>query len=286
MRIPTPRTRLVVLLGTPLGHTLSPVMHNRLFERRGLDYLYLPVEVAPRDLATVFTALTRINVAGFNVTIPHKVSVLDLLDEIDPSAELAGAVNTVRVRDGRTRGFNTDGDGFVNHLERACATPIEKRRAFVVGGGGAARGVAVAMAVRGIPRLCLCNRTAGKAQALADDINTRVRACAEAVPRDFTAMEKALAGCDLLVNATSVGMHPRAEALPLDPRLLHPRLTVADLVYKPLETRLLAAAREAGCPTVGGLGMLIHQGALGFRLWTGVEPDIEEMYRAVRPFLD
>ena len=286
MRYPSTQTKLVVLLGTPLGHTLSPVMHNRLFEKLNLDYLYLPVEVSAENLDTVFSGLIRMNVAGLNVTIPHKIRIIDLLDEIDPLAEVIGAVNTICIRDGRPCGYNTDGEGFLTHMEKTLSAPIKNKNIFMLGSGGAARGIAMTMAFRGVSKMFLCNRTAAKATVLAEEINTKIGPCAEAIPATPIEMKQALASCDVLVNTTSVGMHPNDDAMPLDCELLYNGLAVADIVYKPLETRLLAAARHMDCPTVDGLGMLVYQGALAFKLWTGTEPIIEEMFAAVKPFLD
>jgi shikimate dehydrogenase len=278
MRNYTVRTKLVVLLGNPLGHTLSPAMHNRLFEKLDLDYLYLPVEVSAEDLETVFSGLKKMNVAGFNVTIPHKIAIMDLLDELDPLAEVIGAVNTICIKAGRSIGYNTDGEGFVKYLETTLNTSIEKKKLLILGCGGASRGISMTMASRGAAKIYLCNRTASKAEALTGEINAKIRTCAEAIPQTPAEMEKALAECDILVNATSVGMQPHADDIPIDEALLRKELAVADLVYMPLMTRLLSAAQQRGCAIVKGHGMLVHQGALGFKLWTGVAPIIEEMF--------
>jgi shikimate dehydrogenase len=284
MRNYTVHTKLVVLLGSPLGHTLSPAMHNRLFEKLGLDYLYLPVEVSADFLSTVFAGLRRMNVVGYNVTIPHKLAIIDLLDRLDPLADLIGAVNTICIEDGCSVGYNTDGEGFIKHLETTLATTIENKKLFILGSGGASRGVSMTMASSGAAKIFLCNRTASKAEALATEINAKIRPCAEVIPQTSGEVEKALAECDILVNATSVGMQPHDDGLPIDVDLLRPDLAVADLVYSPLMTRLLTAARKRGCPVVTGDGMLVHQGALGFKMWTGVEPVIDEMFAAMAAF--
>jgi shikimate dehydrogenase len=278
MRNFSTHTKLVVIFGKPLAHTLSPAMHNRLFEKLGLDYLYLPVEVSPEDLGTVFAGLRKMNVVGFNVTIPHKLAIIDLLDRLDPLAEVIGAVNTICIETGRSVGYNTDGEGFIKSLETTLDTTIENKRIFILGGGGASRGISMTMASRGAAKIYLCNRTASKAETLAGEINARIRPCTEAIPQTTAEMRKALAECHILINATSVGMQPDTDAMPIEAGLLHPGLAVADLVYTPLMTRLLATAEKAGCAIVKGHGMLVHQGALGFKLWTGVEPLVEEMF--------
>jgi shikimate dehydrogenase len=274
-------TKLVVLFGYPLGHTLSPAMHNRLFEKLDLDYLYLPVEVSAEDLATVFAGLRRMNLAGCNVTIPHKIAIMDLLDGLDPLAKAIGAVNTICIEDGRSIGYNTDGAGFVKFLETTLDTTIANKKLFILGCGGASRGISMTMASLGAAKIYLCNRTASKAETLAEEINTRIKPCTEVIPQTTGEMEKALAECDILVNATSVGMQPHSDGIPMEADLLRPDLAVADLVYTPLMTPLLTAARKRGCPIVTGDGMLVHQGALGFKMWTGVEPIVEEMFAAM-----
>ena len=277
MKFPTVATKLVILLGDPLGHSISPAMHNRVFEKLGLDYCYMPVEVGPENLAKVFAGLTRMNVAGFNVTIPHKIAIMAHLDEIDPLAATIGAVNTICVKDGRTIGHNTDGEGFIRSLEEEAQLSVRDRRVFILGGGGAVRAIAMTLAFRGAERIFICNRTSAKARDLAAEINAGIRPCAEAVEQIFDRQAEALATSDILVNGTSIGMHPRADELPIAEELLTKNLVVADIVYNPLMTKLLETAAQKGCPIVRGLGMLIYQGAAAFKLWTGIEPLVEEM---------
>lgn len=277
MHSPTVSTKLVILLGDPLGHSISPAMHNRVFEKLGLDYCYLPVEVSAENLATVFAGLVRMNVAGFNVTIPHKIAIMAHLDELDPVAATIGAVNTICVKDGRTIGHNTDGEGFIRSLEEEARLSVRDRRIFILGGGGAVRAIAMTMAFRGAGRIFICNRTYRKAQDLAEEINSKIRPCAEAVEQILDRQAAALAQSDILVNGTSIGMHPHADELPIDETLLTNNLVVADIVYNPLMTQLLKTAEAKGCPIVRGLGMLIYQGAAAFKLWTGIEPLVGEM---------
>lgn len=277
MHCPSVSTRLVCLLGNPLGHSISPATHNRVFAELGLDYCYLPVEVRPEDLATVFAGLVRMNVAGFNVTIPHKIAIMAHLDELDPLAATIGAVNTICLKDGRTIGYNTDGEGFIRALEEEAKLSVRDKRFFILGCGGAVRAIAMTLAFRGAAKIFICNRTMTKARDLAEEINTRIRPCAEAVEQVFDRQAEALAQCDILVNGTSIGMHPRADELPIAAELLASRLVVADIVYNPLMTMLLQTAKAKGCSIVRGLGMLIYQGAAAFKLWTGLEPLVETM---------
>jgi shikimate dehydrogenase len=278
MHAPTVSTKLVILLGNPLGHSISPPMHNRVFETLGMDYCYLPVEVNEDNLDKVFSGLVRMNVAGFNVTIPHKIRIMKYLDELDPLAATIGAVNTICVKDGRTKGYNTDGQGFSRSLAEETRSSVQGKRFFLLGCGGAVRAIAMTLALEGAEKIIICNRTAAKAQALVAEINAKIRSCAEVVEQTIDSQAKALQTSDVLINGTSVGMHPEEDGLPIDKSLLLPHLTVADIVYNPLKTRLLCAAEEQGCRAIlPGLGMLIHQGAAAFKLWTGVEPVIGEM---------
>jgi shikimate dehydrogenase len=277
MRYPTVSTKLVILLGNPLGHSISPPMHNRVFETLGMDYCYMPVEVNENNLKKVFSGLIRMNVAGFNVTIPHKIGIMELLDELDPLAATIGAVNTICVKDGKTKGYNTDGEGFIQSLEEETKLSTRGKRFFLLGCGGAARAIAMTLAFDGAEKVIICNRTVAKAQALASEINEKIRTCAEVVEQTSKSQGQALLNCDVLINCTSLGMHPREDVLPIDESLLLPHLIVADIVYNPLMTRLLKSAEEKGCTVAPGLGMLIYQGAAAFKLWTGIEPTISEM---------
>jgi len=281
MDYPTVTTKLVILLGNPLGHSVSPPMHNRVFQSLGMDYCYLPVEVSDENLEKVFAGLTRMNVAGFNVTIPHKIRIMEYLDELDPLAATIGAVNTICVQDGKTRGYNTDGIGFIRMLEEETGISVEGKRFFLLGCGGAARAISMTLAYQGAEKIIICNRTRAKAEALAAEINDKIRNCAEVVGESTGEQARALNNCAVLINCTSLGMHPAENVLPLDESLLLPHLIVVDIVYNPLMTRLLLAAKAKGCSIVAGLGMLIYQGAAGFKLWTGVEPNVAEMSEVV-----
>jgi shikimate dehydrogenase len=280
MKYPTVTTKLVILLGNPLGHSVSPAMHNRVFEKLGLDYCYMPVQVSAENLREVFTGLTRMNVVGFNVTIPHKIRIMEYLDALDPLAATIGAVNTVCVTGGKTTGYNTDGEGFIRSLEEVAKLSIRDKRIVLLGCGGAARAIAMTLAFRGAKKIFICNRTVEKAEALAAEINGKIRNCTEALDPIQRPLADVIKNCDILVNSTNLGMHPREEELPLAPELLADHLVVADIVYNPLMTRLLKTAEAKGCRIVQGLGMLIYQGAAGFKLWTGIDPLIPEMTEA------
>lgn len=277
----TTKTKLYILLGNPLGHSVSPAMHNLAFEKLSMDCCYLPVEIQPEDLGTVFKGLTKMNVGGFNVTIPHKIEIIDFLDELDPVAKSIGAVNTIRMEDGKSKGFNTDGLGFIQSLEEELRISVKGRSFFIVGCGGAARAISMTLAFKGAEKLYLCNRTAGKAESLTAKINENIRPCAEVVTNKIQDLKAALRYCDVLVNSTSIGMYPDVDVLPIAESLIRKELIIADIVYNPQETKLLQVAKARGCLTVPGLGMLIYQGAAAFKLWTGVEPPVAEMREKV-----
>ncbi len=277
MQLPTVNTKLVILLGQPLGHSVSPAMHNRVFKKLAMDYCYMPVEVSAEDLKTVFRGLTKMNVAGFNVTIPHKVRIMEFLDELDPLAQTIGAVNTICLRDGKTKGYNTDGEGFIRSLEEKADISTRGKRFFILGSGGAVRAIAMTLAFKGAEKIYLCNRTYSKAKSLTEEINKKISPCAETVEQVTNSINFFLKECDVLINGTQLGMRPNENISPVDKSLLSKHLIVSDIVYNPLMTKLLKDAQQLDCTIVDGLGMLIYQGAAAFQLWTGVEPLIHEM---------
>jgi shikimate dehydrogenase len=256
-------------------------MQNSAFEKLGLEYCYLPVEVTEENLKEVFKGLCHMNVGGFNVTIPHKIKIIDYLDKLDPLAATIGAVNTICIKDGKTIGYNTDGEGFLLSLENKTGVTIKDKSIFLLGAGGAGRAISMTLAYHGAERIFISNRTHAKAEALAAEINDKIRDCAEAVIHTDSNRKKILNRCDVLINSTSIGMHPKEDALPIEESLIQKHLVVADIVYNPLLTKLLRIATINGCSVVHGLGMLVHQGAAGFALWTGVEPDVQEISRTV-----
>lgn len=274
----TGKARLAGVMGWPVGHSLSPRLHGFWFERYGIDGAYVPLPVRPEDVPLAFAALPRLGFLGWNVTVPHKEAAFRLVDALDPAALRMGAVNTVLVEaDGRTRGLNTDGLGFLASLQagapswRAAAGP-----AMLLGAGGAARAVAAVLLEAGVERLRLTNRTPARAAALAAELTG-----AEGRIERIAWQERAAALGDvaLLVNCTSLGMQGQPSLdLPLDD--LPFTATVVDLVYVPLETDLLARARGRGHVVVDGLGMLLHQAVPGFGHWGGQVPEVDADLRA------
>lgn len=297
------QTRLLALLGHPVAHSLSPALHNAGFREAGINACYLAFDVPPADLGTALAGLGALGVLGANLTVPHKEGVLAHLDELDATARGAGAVNTVAWRDGRLVGYNTDGDGFLAALAEAGFDP-RGRQALLFGSGGAARGVAHALLRAGAARVWLANRTAARAEALAralaaagdagpaDAVGTGAAGAGvapaaaagtpvAAIPLEAEAVGRVAPGVTLVVNCTSVGMHPHAdEAVWEDFTVFAPGTLAVDLVYNPARTAFLRRAAAAGLPTLGGLGMLVHQAAQAWRYWFGAPGPLEAFYRA------
>jgi shikimate dehydrogenase len=276
------RPRLVGLIGWPVEHSVSPAMHNAAFEVLGLDWQYVLLPVEPGQLETSVHALRQAPYRGANVTVPHKQAVMAHLDEVTAAARKIGAANTIVAERGRLTGHNTDADGFLAALQAAGYVPAGGR-ALVLGAGGAARSVVHALASEACP-VTIHNRTTARAGRLAGEMQ-RLELPG---PVSWVKGEAGLAGLDLdafelLVNATSAGMWPAVDSSPWPEGLALPaHWTVFDLVYNPAETRLLARARTAGAKAVGGLEMLVYQGALSFSLWTGRDAPLDAMRAAAR----
>lgn len=272
---------LLGIIGNPVRRSLSPAMQQAALHRLGLQARYLPFEIAPDQVRHVLRALPALGFWGINVTIPYKEKVPRLLDELDREAAAIGAVNTVVVRGGRLLGFNTDAEGFRRALEVEGRTPIKGARVLVAGAGGAARAVAFACLSRGCGSLLVANRTAARAHALARALRAQFPAAdVSGIASGSPGWERRAADCGVLVNATPLGGRA-GDPLPIPRTALRRGQTVLDSVYRPRRTALLAAAAAAGAKTVGGLAMLLHQGALALTLWTGREAPLPAMRRAL-----
>lgn len=270
------------LIGHPVGHSMSAVMHNAAFRELDLDLRYELRPVRPRELgAFVSKRLREQDVRGANVTIPHKVSVIEHLDELDQTASRIGAVNTIVNKGGRLKGYNTDGIGAMRALGEAYGS-LEGSRAVLIGAGGAARAIGYSLATS-VDELAILNRTPERADDLAGDLSDlpECTATISAYPLLRRRLEKLLEDADILINATPLGMGPNADETPVDGDLLRPGLLVFDSVYNPPRTRLLREAEEAGARTLSGMSMLVYQGAASFELWTGREAPKGLMARAV-----
>ncbi len=259
------KARLAGILGWPVAHSRSPRLHGLWLQRHGIDGSYVPLPVAPADFASAVRGLVALGFRGANVTIPHKEAAFAVCDEVDPTARRMGAVNTLVFEDGRIHGSNTDGFGFLENIRQqvpgwqAAAGP-----AVLLGAGGSARAITVALLEAGCPEVVLVNRTPARAETLAREVGGPVTVAAT----------PPLAHAALLVNTTSLGMQGQPP-LEIDLAPLPAEAVVADIVYVPLETPLLAAARARGLRAVGGLGMLLHQARPGFSAWFGVDPLVD-----------
>lgn len=259
-------TRLYAVIGDPVAHSLGPLMHNAAFAKAGINAVYVAFQVA--DLPGAMAGMRSLNIGGCSVTIPHKVAVMDLLDDVDPVARQIGAVNTIVNHDGRLVGFNSDSPGAMAALLEK--TPVIHRTVAVIGAGGAARALAHGVTAHG-GRLTIVNRS-----------DRRGRRLAEEVGGDFCPLTQFSGiGVDILINTTSVGMTPAVDQMPVSHACLRPGMTVMDIVYNPLETKLLREAGAAGCPVVDGVAMFVHQGAFQFQRWTGRKAPVQLMKKMV-----
>ncbi|MHB1006925.1 MAG: shikimate dehydrogenase [Chloroflexota bacterium] len=274
--------RFVGLIGYPLGHSVSPPMHQAACAHYNLDLTYLAWETAPAALAERVAGLRDPAHLGANVTVPHKQAVVALVDAVDPSARHVGAINTIVNREGSLTGYNTDGTGFLRALRAEGGFEPSGATALLLGAGGAARGVAFALLGAGLRRLTIANRQRERAERLAADLaDLDPPPSVTIAPWTADALSRATE-YDLVVNATTIGMWrgPAEGQSPLLATALGPGILVCDLVYNPAETPLLASARAAGARALGGLPMLVYQGAEAFTLWTGLPAPVEVMRAA------
>ncbi|MBL4602684.1 MAG: shikimate dehydrogenase [Emcibacteraceae bacterium] len=270
-----PRVKIAGVVGDPISHSLSPVLHGYWLKKYDIKGEYEAFHVAPNELPDFIKRLKTNKIEGVNFTVPHKESVMGLVDELDSAAEKIGAVNTVYFTDeGKLLGSNTDGYGFIKNLKQSITNWISTNKvAVIIGAGGAARAATVSLLDDGIDEIRLINRTHSRAVALSEEIgDKRIKAIL------WDDYEQALLGADLLVNVTTLGMTGQPE-LVLNINNLPIGAVVYDIVYNPLETDLLKRARERGNKTVDGLGMLLHQAAPGFKAWFGIFPEVDDDLR-------
>jgi shikimate dehydrogenase len=274
------KAELVACFGQPVAENPTGAMQEAGFGALGLDWRYLTIEVAPRDLGAAVNGARAFGMQGFNLTIPHKVAVIGHLDELTPAASLIGAVNTVR-RDGtRLIGDNTDGKGFLKGVREDAGVDPRGSHVVVLGAGGAARAVVTELALAGAASITVVNRSRARGEAMASDLAAKTGASMAFVP--WGGEYRVGTGTDLLVQATSIGLFPDTDAAPpVDLSGAAPHLLVCDVVFNPPETRLLAAARARGLRVLDGLSMLVHQGTIAFELWTGQKAPEAVMKRAL-----
>ncbi len=250
-------------------------MHNAAFAALGLNWRYLAFEVDPKNLRAAIAGARAMNFAGLNLTVPHKLLAVDMVDELDVSAKVWGAVNTIRFDERGATGFNTDADAIVTSLRDDLQVELRAAKVLLLGAGGAGRTAALKLAAENVAELFLVNRTASKAEEIAGEIKRQFPSVKVSVGYPKTEM-------DLLLNATSLGLKP-GDGSPLDEREFSFKQAAAayDMIYQPAETKFLAAAKAAGCRVANGIGMLVHQGAKAFEIWTGKSAPVDVMRRAV-----
>ncbi|UCB47665.1 MAG: shikimate dehydrogenase [Deltaproteobacteria bacterium] len=263
-------TALYGVVGYPIGHSLSPTMHNTGFSTMGLNAIYLAFQT--KDIEGCVQGMRALNIRGMSVTLPHKSSVIPLLDEVEDMAERIGAVNTVVNEDGRLIGYNTDAVGALRALNERME--LSGKRCLMIGAGGAARAIGFMLIEKGV-ELKVVNRSVERGKALAHSLACPFIRLSE--------LQEQIA--DLLIQTTPLGMNPEKEECLVPEQILRKDMVVMDIIYNPLETALLSMARARGCVTINGLSMFIHQGAEQFRLWTGLEPPISAMTHAVEEAL-
>lgn len=276
------------VIGNPIEHSLSPHMHNAALERQRPEYTYLPFRVTPEGLQEALEGFKALGVVGFNVTLPHKVIIMQYLDKISEEARLIGAVNTVHLQDGRWVGYNTDGIGFLTSLERDGGVEPAGRRILLLGAGGAARAVAVQLGLAGAREIVIATRTLEKARALAREMQEKIpTATYRAVSFSPEELSTAVINAQIIVNATPVGMASFSEKrLPVQAEWFSKEQVVVDLVYRPQRTDFLKLASSAGCQTIPGTGMLLYQGVHSYQIWLGLEPPVDVMRAALLQSLE
>lgn len=276
----TAQTALYAVLGDPVEHSLSPVFQNAALEAGGVDARYVALRMSAEELPDFLKGIRHSNIKGFNATIPHKEALVKLCDKLSKEAQLIGAVNTVSIKAGKLHGDNTDGVGFLESLTDEGKFDPKGKKVCLLGAGGSARAIGYSLAKAGASQIVIANRTAPKARALADELGAKVKKTKfSASSHRSSELSRAVEGADLLVNATSVGLGGRG-IISLPWGVLPKPALIADIVYEPRLTPLLTEAKRRKYKILGGLGMLVHQGALSYEIWTGTKPDVAKMRKA------
>ena len=277
------RTNIFCIIGHPVEHSMSPTMWNPALQEFGLDYAYVAFDVHPEGLEKAINGMRVLGIKGMNVTIPHKEKVIQYLDEIDPIAQKMGAVNTIKNDDGVLKARNTDAGGAKKSLIDAGCEISEKNILFL-GSGGVARSVAYILSEEA-NKIVLTDIVEKTALTVAKEIKENMGANIEGKLSNVTIIKEEIKKADILINATPLGMHPKVDASPISKELLHEDLFVFDVIYNPLQTKLMKEAAEIGCKTLGGLDMLVNQGVLAFEWWTGKSPNASLMKSKIIAFL-
>lgn len=268
---------LLGVMGDPIAQSKSPLMHGAALKALGIPGAYVPLHIAPARLGDAVQAIRTLGFRGVNVTIPHKVAVMEYLDKLDASAVDIGAVNTIVNDKGVLTGFNTDGIGYVRSLKAEAAPELAGKRVLVIGAGGAARGIVSALLQEQPASILIANRGEDRAHQLAE----RFKDKGTIAGIGMNEVPGVIGGMDVVINTTSVGMFPHMEEMPIDPDWLQEGMIVSDLIYNPLYTRLLTESLKRGCSIHGGLGMFVYQGAYALEYWTGLTAPVEIMRQTI-----
>ena len=272
-------TKVLCVIGHPIEHSMSPVMHNAALKELALDYVYLAFDVPPSDLETTVLEFKKRGFKGMNVTIPHKETIMKYLDQIDPLAKKIGAVNTIKNQEGNLIGKNTDAFGAKQALINA-EFEIKEKKVLILGAGGAARAVSFALSEES-DKIFICDIIEKKAIALANELKDKMKIKAVGKKSKYETLKSLIIDVDLLINTTPVGMYPDVNKTPISKDLLAEHLFVYDIIYNPLNTQLLKDASEIGCKTLNGIEMFINQGALAFEWWTDTKPNTNVMKKTI-----
>lgn len=269
--------KIYAVIGDPIAHSLSPSIHNDAFKQEQIDAAYLAFHVKPEGLEDAVKGMKALGVSGFNITIPHKQTIIPFLDEVDELAKAIGAVNTVINKDGRLIGYNTDGMGFLKALQEEITGELSMKKTLILGAGGAARAIYFTLVKEGVKHVDIANRTRERAIDLISDCPY------DPISTAFTIVEaeQNVAEYDLIIQTTPIGMSPNVDVSPLDVTKIKTSAFISDIIYNPLKTKILLEAEHHGAQTQNGLGMFAYQGALAFQIWTGVMPDTLRMKKIV-----
>ena len=279
----TSKTKIFCVIGHPIEHSMSPIMWNPALQELGIDYVYLAFDVHPKNLEKAISGIRSLDIRGINVTLPHKQTVIKYLDEIDSIASKIGAINTIKNDEGTLKARNTDADGAKKSLIDAGCNISGKNIVFL-GAGGVARSLAYIMAEES-NSIILTDLIEERAIAVANEIKEKMKVNIEGKISNKDTINESLKKADILINATPIGMYPRVEDTPIAKDMLNADLFVFDVVYNPLETRLIREAADIGCQTLGGLDMLVNQGILAFEWWTNQKPKKSLMKKKIVEFL-
>jgi len=271
----TARTKILCVIGHPIEHSMSPIMHNAAIQDLGLDYLYIAFDVPPNKLKEALKGLKSLNIKGINVTLPYKEKAIKFIDKVDEIAQKIGAINTIKNEGGFLIGRNTDAEG-ANKALIDAGCEFAGKNVVLIGAGGAAKAVSYSLA-SATNKITIINRTEDRAKKLVSELKSRTGLNIESKKYSENILKEEIGNADILINATPIGMYPTIDISPVSKKILHSDLFVFDLIYNPLETQLIKNSKEIGCQTLSGLDMLVNQGALAFEWWTNRKPNLELM---------